>query len=49
MSIKVEVAELRYEIEKLNKRVKRDEKEGVLDGKEKVKNPVNTAFSFLRR
>ena len=47
MSLKVEVAELRYELDKLKKRVVRDEKEGTLDGKEKEKRPPSEYNKFI--
>ena len=47
MSVKVQVAELRYELDKLKKRVVRDEKEGTLDGKEKIKREPSEYNKFI--
>jgi predicted Holliday junction resolvase-like endonuclease len=46
-SVKFEVAELRHEVEKLKKRVKRDEKDGLLDGKERTKRAPSKYNEFI--
>ena len=48
MSVKLQVEELRHEVELLKKRVKRDEKEGVLNGKERKPREASEYNIFIR-
>jgi hypothetical protein len=47
MSVKVQVAELAEKVQKLERRLKKDEKRGVIDGEERTKREPSSYNTFI--